>query len=107
MVEHIKINKVLGAHGLWKQRLRDAIETGRSEFTADRVPNSNICEFGKWFNLLPDEMQQDTSVEKNSRTTFKISWNCFKHSCDSFSGEKNKATQPLAFGSELHISQHL
>lgn len=50
-VEEIK--KAIGAHGLWKQRLRDAIDKGQSEFTVERVKPDNLCDFGKWLHSLP------------------------------------------------------
>jgi len=43
-----EIEKGIGAHGLWKQRLIDAIETGKSDFTPETVSMDNQCVFGKW-----------------------------------------------------------
>jgi len=48
-----EINKAIGAHGMWKQRLRQAIETGKSDFTVERVRPDNLCDFGKWLYSLP------------------------------------------------------
>jgi len=42
-----EITKAIGAHGMWKQRLRQAIDTGKSEFTVERVRPDNLCDFGK------------------------------------------------------------
>ncbi len=47
-----QIKKAIGAHGLWKGRLKDAIETGKSEFTVAGVTADNNCEFGKWLQSL-------------------------------------------------------
>jgi hypothetical protein len=33
---------------MWKQRLRSAIDKGKSDFTVDAVGRDNVCEFGKW-----------------------------------------------------------
>ncbi|MDH5181801.1 MAG: CZB domain-containing protein [Gammaproteobacteria bacterium] len=50
------INKGIAAHGMWKQRLLDAIKTGRSEWTPTIVCQDNQCEFGKWlYNCSNDE----------------------------------------------------
>lgn len=43
-----EIKKAVGAHGMWKKRLLDAIETGKSEFNPDNVVKDNNCDFGKW-----------------------------------------------------------
>jgi hypothetical protein len=48
-----EINKAIGAHGMWKQRLRQAIDAGQSEFTVERVRPDNQCDFGKWLHGLP------------------------------------------------------
>jgi len=48
-----EINKAIGVHGMWKQRLREAIDTGRSDFTVERVRPENLCDFGKWLHALP------------------------------------------------------
>ena len=42
------IDKGIGAHGMWKQRIRSAIATGQSEWTPSVVQQDNQCEFGKW-----------------------------------------------------------
>lgn len=53
-----EINKAIAAHGMWKQRLRLAIDTTNSEFTVERVRPDNLCEFGKWiYSLSPSDQQ--------------------------------------------------
>ena len=42
------ISKGIGAHGMWKQRLVTAINTGESEWTPAIVCQDNQCDFGKW-----------------------------------------------------------
>ena len=48
-----QLAKGIGAHGLWKQRLKEAIESGRSEFKPENVERDNQCEFGQWLSSLP------------------------------------------------------
>lgn len=43
-----EIDKAMGAHGQWKQKLRRAIDSGESESTPDKVRLDNNCSFGKW-----------------------------------------------------------
>lgn len=43
-----EITKGIGAHGLWKQRLIDAIANGKSDWKPDTVCMDNQCDFGKW-----------------------------------------------------------
>ena len=45
-----EIEKAIAAHGQWKQKLRNAIDTGQSESTPERVKQDNNCSFGKWLH---------------------------------------------------------
>jgi hypothetical protein len=47
-----EITSAIGAHGLWKMRLRQAIDTGVSAYEAHLVNLPTICDFGKWFYSL-------------------------------------------------------
>ncbi|MCA1957940.1 MAG: CZB domain-containing protein [Nitrospira sp.] len=48
MATRDEINKAIGAHGMWKTRLSQAIETGRTDMSVDAVRVDNQCAFGKW-----------------------------------------------------------
>lgn len=43
-----EINKAVGAHGMWKARLKSVIETGKTDLDPEVVAQDNQCEFGKW-----------------------------------------------------------
>lgn len=43
-----EIDSAVGAHGLWKSRLRSAIETGKTDRSVDEVRASDRCDFGRW-----------------------------------------------------------
>jgi hypothetical protein len=47
------ITKFIGQHGLWKSRLRQAIDSGNSSHDAARVRRDDDCDFGKWLKGLP------------------------------------------------------
>ena len=65
MIHSKEIVNAIGAHGNWKQRLRRAIETGRSDITFDKIRYDNHCDFGKWLHSL-------SSYEKKSFHWIKI-----------------------------------
>lgn len=44
------IKAAIGSHGLWKGRLRHAIDTQTSEFEVSFVRSCHNCEFGKWLD---------------------------------------------------------
>lgn len=43
-----EITKAIGAHGVWKMRLRTAIESGKADANAADVAKDNVCPFGQW-----------------------------------------------------------
>jgi methyl-accepting chemotaxis protein len=45
--------KAVFAHAQWKRRLRQAIETGDSEWSVEEVRADDRCEFGGWLERLP------------------------------------------------------
>ncbi len=60
MSDPSEINKAIKAHSVWKVRLKDAVDTGKSEFTPSKVRDNHICEFGKWLaGLSPAEKALD------------------------------------------------
>ena len=52
-----ELNKAIAAHGTWKVRIHDAIESGSSDFNPEIVKLDNACDFGKWLYSLPREEQ--------------------------------------------------
>ena len=46
------------AHAQWKHRLRQAIETGKSEWTVAEVKADDRCDFGGWLKNLPPSQQR-------------------------------------------------
>ena len=58
------ITKGIGAHGLWKQRLVDAINSGKSQWTPEGVCQDNQCDFGKWLYSLGPTDRQSPHCEK-------------------------------------------
>jgi hypothetical protein len=65
MNETEHINNAIAAHGRWKARLRQAIETGKSEWKADSVRSDSLCDFGKWLHTC-------SSAEKATERWTKI-----------------------------------
>jgi hypothetical protein len=62
-----EIDKAIAAHGMWKQRLLEAITSGSSEFGVGQIQVDNRCDFGKWFYGLPPalrETDQDQKIQK-------------------------------------------
>lgn len=55
-----QVQGAVSAHGMWKARLRQAIESGKSDFKVEVVRQDNQCDFGKW---LYGEAKRDHGQE--------------------------------------------
>jgi hypothetical protein len=53
MIDTSAIDHAIAGHAKWKFRLRQAIDTGQSEWTPDGIRPDNRCEFGQWLLALP------------------------------------------------------
>jgi len=42
------IENAIGAHEVWKQRLRETLRSGHSEIPAASACRHDLCEFGQW-----------------------------------------------------------
>ncbi|MFN3470324.1 MAG: CZB domain-containing protein [Novosphingobium sp.] len=45
-----QIEEAIGAHGLWKMRLRGAIRSGTCDLTVQEASGDCNCKFGKWLH---------------------------------------------------------
>jgi len=50
-----QVQAAIGAHGMWKARLRAAIDSGRSEFSVETVKRDDACDFGRWLKAAGHE----------------------------------------------------
>lgn len=44
-----ELDKAIGAHGMWKVRLKSAIESGKIDTPIETIRVDDQCAFGKWF----------------------------------------------------------
>jgi methyl-accepting chemotaxis protein len=93
-----EINKAVGAHGIWKNRLKSAIDTGQSDVSPEVAAADDKCAFGKWLYSLPEEMQNSPRCQN-----VKELHACFHREAGSIlelalNGEKEKAEDSLADG---------
>ena len=59
-----EIMNAVGAHGVWKMRLKSAIESGKSQFQVATVQKDNQCDFGKWLHSLQATAQTSEHYKK-------------------------------------------
>jgi len=49
------VQTAIAAHGMWKARLREAIESGQSSHSVATVRRNDACEFGMWLAKAGDD----------------------------------------------------
>jgi hypothetical protein len=63
---NVQISKAMDAHALWKEKLIDAINSGKIDRTVEEIRVDNICAFGKWLygNELSEDIKQTVGYHK-------------------------------------------
>ena len=49
-----QITAAIGAHGMWKARLLNAIDTGKCDCDEAKAGRDDQCDFGKWLHTTID-----------------------------------------------------
>ena len=93
------ISKAIGAHAQWKLRLKQAIDTGKSEWTVERVNPDNLCDFGKWLYSLPEVEQQKENWQRIRALHAEFHREAAKVLGLALRGAQAEARQLMAFGS--------
>ena len=103
MSTHQEIVKAISAHGFWKTRLSDAVETGKSEFEARVVATDDHCDFGKWLKSESANFKGNSHHEKCSQLHAAF----HKHAAVALSlaleGKKAEATKASGPGSQFAL----
>jgi hypothetical protein len=96
------INSAVAAHGQWKQKLRQAIDTGQCESTPEKVKQDNNCAFGKWLYdridssakssvYYKDVVDLHAQFHREAGTILELA----------LSGDKGQANEKMKLGSEF------
>lgn len=96
-----EIKKAIGAHGMWKTRLRSAVDTGMSEFTVEKVKADNNCDFGKWLHGLPDNEKKTGNWAKIRDLHAKFHVEAAKILDSALTGKKDAAAKGLDVTSDF------
>lgn len=59
-----EIRKAVATHSLWKSRLRQAIDSGRSQWTVEEVAAADQCELGRWLESVEAAGDDAARVER-------------------------------------------
>jgi hypothetical protein len=70
MVNRQAIDQAVGAHGIWKSRLRTTIARGTSEIPVSTIRADDQCVFGKW--LFGQQLSEADRATANYRTVLDL-----------------------------------
>jgi hypothetical protein len=89
------------AHAKWKHHLRQAIETGQSDWTVAEVRADDRCEFGNWLQNLPPlkKRSERFSCLRSLHTEFHAA--AAEVLAMALSGKKKEAQTAMAPGSRF------
>ncbi|MBK9132100.1 MAG: CZB domain-containing protein [Gammaproteobacteria bacterium] len=103
MINKEEIDKAIGAHGMWKARLKQAIETGKSEVSADTIRQDNQCNFGKWlYGTSLSATDKSSAHYRSVRELHAEFHKCAARVADlAVTGQKDEAVRMLALGGDF------
>ena len=105
-----EIDKAIVAHSMWKNHLKEAIDTGKFDTPVATVRTNNQCAFGKW--LHGPSVTADVKGSPHYKTVIDLHTQFHKVAADilqlALAGKKEEATKLMAFGSEyMSVSSKL
>ncbi len=100
MINKEEISNAIAAHGKWKQRLIDAIETGKSEFTVALLKVDNLCDFGKWLYSLSAEEKLSPYWNEVQKLHAKFHTEAAKILDLAVKGKVNEAKEAISLGKD-------
>ena len=105
MADIAEIEKGIGVHGMWKARLRRAIETGKFDASIDTIRKDNHCDFGKW---LYGSTLSDIDKASNSYKTVRDLHEEFHRTAAkivdlALSGKKDEASKMISHDGEYAL----
>ncbi|MGD0076394.1 MAG: CZB domain-containing protein [Candidatus Binataceae bacterium] len=98
------ITAAIGAHGMWKARLKSAIDKGTSEFTQARVHADNQCDFGKWLYGSAAELKSSQHYGKCLELHRQFHAVAAKVLSLALAGKKEEALKAMAVQGEFAVA---
>ena len=99
-----EINEAIASHGLWKFRLKKAVETGESEWTVADLGKRDACQFGSWLQGLPAGQQAGTHWRQVHDLHAQIHRQAAEVLQLALSGQKSAAEAAMRFGGTFAVA---
>lgn len=103
-----ELDKAIGAHGMWKARLKQAIATGKVDTPTDTIRKDNECAFGKWLHGSSLNTEEKNTPEyKKVRDLHAHFHKCAARVAElAQNGKKDLAEQMLSVDGEFGEASH-
>ena len=103
-----EITAAIGAHGLWKAKLRDAIQAGKSEAVPQVVCLDNKCKFGQWLHgtSIPGSAKASANYKECVELHAKFHVSAAHVLEFALAGRKRDAEAAISDGSEFTTLTH-
>ena len=103
-----EIDKAIGAHGMWKTRLKGAIAEGKTDINLHDLKQDGKCKFGEWFYGLP-RLEGENLIHYNKIKRLHADFHITAHkvATDALNGRKAEADQSIEEGAFKEISTKL
>lgn len=96
-------DRAIAAHARWKFELREAIDTGKSQWAVRDVRTDSACEFGKWLAALPESQRRSEHYTKVRALHAEFHTVAAEVLELALAGRKDEANAAVAFGSRFTV----
>ncbi len=61
-----EIKNAIGSHGIWKKKLKNAVDSGKIDIQISAIEAENQCNFGKWLygNTISEKAKNSIHYQK-------------------------------------------
>lgn len=105
MADIQEIDKAIGAHGMWKTRLKMAIDTGLIDIPVDTIRVDNQCALGKWLYGTTLNAQDKSSANYQNVKILHVQFHksAARVAELALSGKKTDAEKMMALNGEFSV----
>ena len=105
MADIQEIDKAIGAHGMWKTRLKMAIDTGAVDTPVETIRLDNQCALGKW--LYGTTLNTQDKTTENYKSVQSLHADFHKSAARvaelALSGKKTDAEKMMSLNGEFSV----
>ncbi len=103
-----EIKSSIGAHGIWKARLYDAIQKGTAANTVAEVKDDRRCQFGKWLGAADTDTRKSPGYQSCNELHGRFHAAAASVLALALAGKRAEATKAMESGSDyLRVSVDL